>query len=596
MAINRNSITYKYLNVFILFIVIPIIIMSVIINKIYINTLLMSSSESILQAMEQIALGVDNETKRISLLASTISNDDDLMKLVTDWNRSNDPNARFDLSSRIDSKLNALFNYSNDVESVMFFFKGMTPYYYKSDATLSIDEIKAMPWYEASLEDKGKTHILGSLKSFTTNSRYEYVISVAISPEIPAYRNDTETIYMAFHSNILNSFYSGMKYKKVGELLLLDSDNRIMVAKNEKLLGKDVEELGLQKDLLTGNTNVAVSMLDGSKKFITAYTISKTGWHIVNLIDYKELTSDIDRILVYVILIFVAITALFFLFSIHFFRNIIIPVNHLIQKMKQVEKGDFNTYVDIKRDDEIYLLGKSFNRMVQEIKNLIRERDIIAAEKSKAEIEVLQSQINPHFISNTLNSIRLMAMIAKVDSVKNMVEAFMKLLLASFSRTGKLIKVEEELDILKSYIYILKVRYGDKFDVNIECEEEIKGLYILRLLLQPILENAIFHGISELESKGLITVRGCRTGDDIIFSIKDNGVGMTQEQIDRLLSEDSHNAKGFSSIGILNVDRRIKLNYGAGYGLKIESGYGEYTEVSIKLPVILSDNEEVKHA
>jgi len=233
--------------------------------------------------------------------------------------------------------------------------------------------------------------------------------------------------------------------------------------------------------------------------------------------------------------------------------------------------------------------------MVQEIKNLIKERDKIAGEKSKAEIEALQSQINPHFISNTLNSIRLMAMIAKVDSVKKMVEAFMKLLLASFSKTGKLIRIEEELEILKSYIYILKVRYDDKFDVDIECEEEIRGLYILRLLLQPILENAIFHGVGELENKGRITVKGCRQDDCIIFSIRDNGVGMTQEQIDRLMSEGSHNAGSFSSIGVINVDRRIKLNYGDRYGLEIESNYGEYTNVVIKLPVIRNDEDEVKH-
>ncbi|MHB8062274.1 MAG: sensor histidine kinase, partial [Ruminiclostridium sp.] len=147
----------------------------------------------------------------------------------------------------------------------------------------------------------------------------------------------------------------------------------------------------------------------------------------------------------------------------------------------------------------------------------------------------------------------------------------------------------------KNYIYILKVRYGDKFDVVLDCSEEIKDLFILRLLLQPILENAIFHGVSDLDHKGIITVKGYKLSDEIIFDIKDNGVGMTQEKIDKLLSEDNHNTSGFSSIGIINVDRRIKLNYGDNYGLKIESNHGEYTNVLIKLPVIFSDDDEVKH-
>jgi two-component system, sensor histidine kinase YesM len=140
----------------------------------------------------------------------------------------------------------------------------------------------------------------------------------------------------------------------------------------------------------------------------------------------------------------------------------------------------------------------------------------------------------------------------------------------------------------------MKVRYGDKFDVNININNEIEGLYILRLVIQPVLENAILHGVNELEYKGVIDIEGYIKNNILTFEVKDNGIGMTDEQLTMLLSEEYRESRGFSSIGVKNVDKRIKLNHGNNFGLAIQSNYGEYTNVVITLPIKTENIDDIR--
>ncbi len=592
MLKSRKSIANKYLKAFILIIVLPTLLISIFINRIYINTLLKNSSDMILQAMEQISISVDNEIKRISLTASTIANDDTIIDLVTQWNRSNDVGEKFNISKQIDSKLNYIFSNSGDVDCVIFFFKNEGAYCYKNSPILEEDEIKNMDWYGKTVERNGKVLALGSLMSFSYGSWDQYVLSVSISPNIPEIRNDVEAIYFGFRTNLFSSFNSSSMYKLQRQMFIIDSDDKIIASRNQEFMGKDIKEAGYPINSLEYGNSSFIKTINQKKEFISIHSIQKTKWKIVSIIDYSIITQDVDKISAYASIISATVLLFFFLFSIFFFREIIIPVKNMSQKMKCVEKGDFNTAIDIKRDDELSELGMSFNRMVQEIKKLIIERDTKERERNKAELEVLQSQINPHFMSNTLNAIRLMAMIAKVESIKNMTDAFIKLLSASFAKHGKFIIIKEEIENLKNYVYIMKIRYGDKFDVNINIEEEIENYYVLRLILQPIVENAILHGISELVNRGEINIRGYLGEKHIIFEVRDNGRGMTDQQIEKLMNEAIRNDKGFSRIGVKNVDKRIKLNHGHMYGLNIESVYGEYTLVKMELPVIMKFEEE----
>lgn len=584
--INRKGILFEYCKAFLMILVVPIISLNLVFNNIYKKILLENSSNRIMQTIGQVSLSIQNDIKRISLAASTISNDDEMMDLVSQWNNTSDSNRKFNLYSQIDSKLNYLFNYTNEVNSIIFFFKGTGSYSFKNYPVVSDSEIRKMQWYKDSVNKTRQVSILGAHTNLTDSAKGKYTFAAVVKPNISQITNDIDLIYFSFNTNIFNNFYNSFFSETIGNMLIVDEDNVIMIAKDDKLVGRSIQDLGISK---VGELSKNTSFMDnikGKKYVVTTQPIKETNWKILNLVEYKTITKDVDRISRYVMGIVLILIMLFLGFSIFFFRDILIPINKLVKKMHKVEKGNFDENIDIKGNYEINVLGETFNKMVFEIKNLMIERDNKERERSKAEIEVLQSQINPHFISNTLNSIRLMAMMANMESISNMTGALIKLLQAAFGKSGKLIKVKEELDNLKDYIYIMKVRYGERFDVVFHINENVGDIYILRLMLQPIIENGILHGVNELEEKGLITIDGFLSDGDLIFEITDNGVGMTEEQIQKVLGEDCRNTKGFTGMGIMNVDRRIKLNYGEKYGISIESILGKFTKVKITLPII----------
>jgi Predicted signal transduction protein with a C-terminal ATPase domain len=596
--LTRKSITYNYLKAFILLIVLPVMIISFVINKLYINTLQKNASDQIIKAMEQIAIGLENEGKRAALLAATIAYDDETLDLASQWQHSRDPNLKFTLTKQIDSKLNYLFNYTNDIESVVFFFRGGGYYYYKNPPSQEETAIKHLAGYQNALKNPEQVVLSCSLGSFYYSLNSHYVLSAWIKPgRLSGFPNRVEEVYVGFHSDVFDSIYLRSQPNRTGAIIITDNEGKVISADDKGFLHQNIRRFSYLKPALLDENQSYTALVNHQKMFITTFTIQKTNWKIMNLIRYRVLTRDIEKIWHCLVAVLILIILLFLVFTVFFFRSMIIPVNKLIKQMQLVEQGNFNANIEIKGNHEIYQLGQSFNKMVYEINHLITERNLKERARSKAELEALKSQINPHFIANTLNSIRLMAMIAKVDSIKNMTGAFMKLLAASFSKDDALTSVRMEMEYLQNYTYIMKVRYGDKFDVTFDISQDILETFILKLILQPILENAILHGVSELAEKGIIQITGRRFQDDLLFEIKDNGVGISPEQVKKLLTEDCRNPKGFSSIGIMNVDKRIKLNYGNNYGLTIESVPGEFTKVKIVLPLILEngkgENEDV---
>lgn len=591
---NRRSIIYKYMRAFLIIIVLPIMVMSLGANNIYTKALIANASDKILQTLKQISLGINNEMSRTSVLSANLVFDDELLSLANQWGNTTDPITSYILSQQINKKIRSLFSYINGSETVSFYYKNKkTPYYYRKTPNLDNNEVKNTTWYKSAIANKGKVININSLnsalKDFGNNA-----FSFAESPDIPDFLNNVAVVYFSYKTNLFEDFFSKETEQDIGKLMIVDNTGEIMLAKDITYVGKNIKDFPYLELLQSHQNSSFTENIDDRKTLVTSYTIEKANWKIVNYTDYKNLTNQVIKITQYVFAISTALLLLFIIFSFSFFRDIIVPIKNLIKIMKRVEKGDFEASIKIKRDDEIYHLGAAFNNMVSHIKGLIIESNLKEKEKSKAEIEMLQSQITPHFITNTLNSIKIMARMSKQEQIVKITDAFMKLLSASFGKTGKLITATEEIENIKNYIYIMKIRYGEKFEVVYDINIAVINLYVLRLILQPIVENSILHGLSEKEVAGQIYIKGYQleNEDKLIFEIRDNGIGMNEEQIKKVLSTEMKGHSGFNSIGVLNVDRRIKLNYGSQYGINIESSYGEYTNIKIVLPVILEPNEE----
>ncbi len=325
--------------------------------------------------------------------------------------------------------------------------------------------------------------------------------------------------------------------------------------------------------------------INGEEAFINTRSFMQTGWRLVTvsyvsdiMVPQQELTS------------FVFITVIFGIITIVVVASLISglvskPVTTLEKSMELVEQGNFEATVDVRGDFEVERLSSTYNKMVTRIKELIAENEKEHEEKRKSEINALQMQIKPHFLYNTLESIIWMAEKNNNHAVINMTSALAKLFRISLSKGREIISVADELLHAENYLVIQKMRFEDKIDYEITSTKEAKRLCTLKLILQPIVENAIYHGIQPLNEKGLIKVDAHTTEDALIFTVKDNGVGMSEELINLIL-EEKHISKEKSGVGILNVHKRIKLYYGKDYGLSIKSEIDVGTTVTLTLPKV----------
>jgi two-component system sensor histidine kinase YesM len=257
--------------------------------------------------------------------------------------------------------------------------------------------------------------------------------------------------------------------------------------------------------------------------------------------------------------------------------------------MSNLEKNNFNARLQVIGYDEVAKLNKTFNRMVDHINLLFQRIEREKEEKLQLELQALQYQVNPHFLLNTLNSISMMADMYGAQHIKKMTVSLSTLLVNTLSKGGMHSTIEEEFNTLSSYADIMKLRYGDRFEVLFTIEPSAQELYILRLLLQPLVENSILHGMGDIYKKLNIHVHAKRNGAYLELTVSDDGVGMTRNQIETLLKRHHEKNSGFNHIGIHNVNRRIKLNFGEEYGLDIYSEVESGTQMKLLLPAITRD-------
>ncbi len=322
------------------------------------------------------------------------------------------------------------------------------------------------------------------------------------------------------------------------------------------------------------------------QKYLAVFSkAEQADWYIVGLIPYAYLNEESRRIGIFSIAVGLICFLLSILLSLIISRSISVPLKNMVHTMQLVKEGDLSVVIEDQSQDELSEVANHFDEMLKEIKDLLETTKIQEKEKRKAELLALQAQINPHFISNTLNSIKWMASIQGAENIEKLIYSLIQMLNASIGKNDKSITLEEELEYLKNYIVIQEFRYYDKFKVKFDIDEETLHFKLLRFLLQPILENAIIHGIEPLEGQGFILIKAFRDGEDFKITVTDNGVGFTQKRMNEVLQEPTKKVDGFCGIGISNVNDRIKMVYGDRYGVKIQSFENIYTTIEISLPI-----------
>lgn len=380
---------------------------------------------------------------------------------------------------------------------------------------------------------------------------------------------------------------------KSGRIFLVNEEGRILATESETLSGELLDEpyrnfLGeneaFYNNVRVGNTYYSV---------YNSGAISN-GWYMVLAIPRDYYMRDITKLKNVIIPITLMTAFLTALLSILVSRGITRPIRFLSKAMENFGQGNFDINCQVDSEDEIGRLSHTFNQMVMDMNSLVHTVYEQKVMKQEAQMKSLQMQINPHFLYNTLDTINWMARIRHVDEIGDMVAALSNMMRYSLEKKS-FVRLGEEVKSLKDYIAIQNYRYRDKMVAEIEIDESLMSLYIPRLLIQPILENAIVHGIEEKLDKGHILVAARREDEDLYIQIMDDGVGMTEETMSHILREDySMKKSGHTSIGVVNVNRRIQMIYGKDYGLLVQSVLGAGTKITIHIPAREEEQEEVK--
>lgn len=599
---KKETLKTSYYRSFLILIVVPILIITMGSIGIIRKMMRDAAIQNIRRAQENIVSTLNTEVKDVSLRLSHFIyvNDNEIMKLAAKTD-TEDYSQRYHYTGLLSESFNYAMVPVQDILSAIFFMKSGRTTYMKDDTALSMEEIKHAPWYQEALLQKNIVKI-GFYNTNVTASRHNansFTIVAAMAPGIDVDRDshvEMTALFMTSHAGNLIKEYN--KEKLLGSTMILSREGEVLFDASgtaSLLPGREMGEnraIGRKAGETWQMQPVSQYRIDGISYVYVVSEEPETGCRIVSVVEAGALTRDFNRAALAVLGVTLVLFALFYRFSSYFLRNIVVPVHDVVQGMERMEEGNLEVHIEPAGQAEIRTMVHSFNSMVRRLRHLIEENEEQQQKKHEAEILALQSQINPHFLVNSLSSIRFMAQVAKFEGIRRMAEALIKILSTSFRSNSGFYSLREELEVLDSFIYLMKIRYSDGFEVAYHVDDACLKDMVPRLILQPIVENSIVHGCSELVDEiGRIDLTIVHVDGQVVITVQDNGKGMSQQEIDQLMSGIGVEKSDHTSIGVVNVLNRLKLNYKERCELTIESERGSYTRTRICIPIVVPETD-----
>lgn len=381
-------------------------------------------------------------------------------------------------------------------------------------------------------------------------------------------------------SKLADNFYFGPE----GALKILDSENNLVYITNDYERKSDYQQVLTYVPETAGNYT---ENINGHSMLVSNNKSTYTGWSITCFVPVKYINRDINIILRIILIVSFGCLILMAVISNGIAKGIAGPIIKLEKKMQKVKEGDLSTQIVVDRKDEIGRLSSEFNDMTKRINELFTTIYQSRLNEREAELSALQAQINPHFLYNTLESIRTLASLNDDYDTAKMITALGKFLRLKIHNNKRTISVEQEVEHARSYIMLMQMKLKN-IEFIVDIEPDIGEYKIVKLILQPIIENAIYHGLREKGYNGTISIAGRVEADKLVFIISDDGAGMTPDELKGLCRRINHvdeDDENFGSIGLKNVQNRLKLIFGREYGLEIESAKNRGTIVIVKIPI-----------
>jgi two-component system sensor histidine kinase YesM len=534
------------------------------------------------QLIEQVNVNISSYITYMENVSQLVISSSDVKAYLSSVSENSLQKSEYE--SKIVDQFSSILKVRKDISNIVIFGAN-------GNVVLNDDNLKLNPyndpytqdWYKKAIAANGKPVISSSHVQNIIQNDYRWVVSLSRSITDSSGRQ-AGVLLVDLNYSVINDMCSEINLGTRGYIFIVYDKGNIIYHPQQQLIYSNLITEETNRVINTKN-NYFVTKVNGENKMYTIINSASTGWKIVGVAYTDELMPDIKELQLYFFMGIILLLVMVIIISVFFSYRISKPIKVLEFSMKEVEKGNFDVKINIQESNEVGKLGKAFNIMTTKIKELIEQNAIDHELKRKSELKALQTQINPHFLYNTLDSIIWMAEDKKFDEVVLMTSSLAKLFRLSISSGNELISFSNEIEHIKSYLTIQKMRYLDKLDFEIDVDEDIMNYKVIKILFQPIVENSIYHGIKNKSGDGLIRITGQKENDRLLIKVIDNGIGMTDEQI-RMIYNLQIKSKNGNGVGVANVNERIKLYFGEEYGLSYESEIGVGTTVNILIPIV----------
>ncbi|MFF2889733.1 histidine kinase [Paenibacillus sp. NPDC057967] len=512
------------------------------------------------------------------------------------------PGASWD-DEQVAQQLDILMSSRDDIVSIALFDdQGELLRNHPAEPVRMSARVTAQSWFHSAM--RVSNHLSFSLPHVQNlyDGTYKWVVSMSKGLTIEKDGKPMNVVLLVdINFKKIDELSSRISLGKRGYVYIIDEGaGNIVYHPQQQLIYMGLRNESVEKALTSSGSYI--DKADGVKRLNTVRSVYNIGWKVVGVAYLDEMMTTREEMNRYLIQVAAIVLVLSILVSMVLAASLARPIRRMGATMKAVERGDFDVELPLRGPLEVVQLSSRFNLMLDKIRGLMRQIIVEQESKRKYELEALQAQINPHFLYNTLNSVVRMVGMSKNEDIITMITSLSKLFRISLSKGRTVIKVSEELEHARHYLTIQQMRFKQKFKFEIEAEEAALDCYTLKLVLQPLIENAIVHGIEYLVDEGSIRIRARLEGETLVLEVADNGVGMSQEQLAGLLEsgdaqeeEAQSSSGGGSGVAVRNVHDRIQLYYGARYGLSYTSEREEGTVAQIRMPAVRKAEGETGH-
>ncbi|MBS4206987.1 sensor histidine kinase [Bacillus sp. FJAT-50079] len=586
IKVNNNRLSTKLIITYVLLTVIPMALLGYIVYTQYSKSIEAQIGEYIPQLLSQANDNLENEIKKLENLPDLIYSSGEVMEVLRDHDDHN-KTLLLQRKSTVQNYLSNIYLTSNNTDILGAFLISKNRLFSSTRVPYQGFGFKdgSLPYQKDVVQVGNMELLLSDQIKLTFKNNPSYVLLVKQIKDFDN-RRSLGTLYLAVNVSIFERVLEDLGRKENTTMWLMDKQGKIIYHTNKEETGKIIEEIN-EYPLLNGSFSTNIS---GQKTLISLDEAKDFPWILGHSIPLKDLTEQTDVVRNVTILIFIIVACITTLISVFFAWTVTRPIKQLSNIMKDVETGDFNVEVPIHSGDEVGMLAHSFRSMLSRIRALIQKNYLIEIRQKNAELYALQSQINPHFMYNTLETIGMAVEDDEREQAVHMITLLGRMMRFSISNKDSLVSISTEVQHIRDYLDIQKFRFEDRLTFNIREDVDSNKYFTPKFVLQPIIENAIKYGLEkrkeiiiEIEVVEELTPEG---REAILYIIRDNGPGIEENKmikIKELLSSDPMKSRD-SGFGIINVFARIVMMFGDGYGLQIKSEEEKGTEVVIRIP------------